>query len=174
MTSEISVTHTADTIGELFAGLKALLPTIPAGATLAARVVATINEKPVTAAPVVPPSAQSASPAQAAPAPSSPAPVTEDAPARKRGRPRKEEAAPTPPAPQQVALQLPPQADKPTGSVTKDDVRSALHTLVTKRDLELGAAVLSRFGARKLSDLKEDQYVKFIAHCHQTAESGEA
>lgn len=182
MNSTIIATHTAADIDGLFSGLQLLLPVnLPAGSHITGQIVVTLpnkSEKPGATQTVVPPSTESQAPAPSQPSAPSPAPVS-DEPAKKRGRPKKEapvevvvEAAPV--ADPQIALPLAAPPAAPAKNATKDDVRSALHTLVTKHNLELGAAALSRFGARKLSDLKEDQYAAFIAACNKTTETGEA
>lgn len=189
MTSKIIVTHEADAVGPLFDGLQMLLPlNMPAGAHMVAQVQITIPslEKPVATEPAAPPSAESApSPSlvQGAPVPSSPAPSSE-APAapKKRGRPKKVEAPNADPVGDaQASLPLPDNSGapivppaEPKAALTKDDARNALHDLVTRRSLELGAGVLSRFGARKLSDLHAGDYERFIADCKTAAETGVA
>lgn len=191
MTSKIIVTHEAASVFAVLEDIRHLLPAnLPADAHVIAQVQITIPEKPGATQTAAPPSAESAVPAPATPSAPPPAPVS-DAPAKKRGRPKKDtvegpatppEVSNTPPdgptaADPQIALPLPPTTPAPAAAgkaVSKDDVRSALHTLVTKHNLELGAAALSRFGARKLSDLKEDQYAAFIAACEKTTQTGEA
>jgi len=187
MTSKIIVTHEADAVGPLFDGLQMLLPlSMPAGAHMVAQVQITIPslEKPVATEPAAPPSAESApSPSLGAPVPSSPAPSSE-APAapKKRGRPKKvdapnadsgDEAQASLPLPDNSGAPIVPPAE-PKAALTKDDARNALHDLVTRRSLELGAGVLSRFGARRLPDLHAGDYERFIADCKTAAETGVA
>jgi hypothetical protein len=49
--------------------------------------------------------------------------------------------------------------------VTKQEVESALRNLVADSSVEAATKVLSQFGAKRLSEIKEDDYAALLAAC---------
>ena len=100
-------------------------------------------------------------------------PKVDDKPKNPRGRPRREVA---PPLPESAA---PASEDASTGSrvaeqepaqqtYTLDDVRAALKDVLAKygtADMEKPLALLSQFGAGRVSEVKAEDYAAFIAAC---------
>jgi hypothetical protein len=105
--------------------------------------------------------------------------VAQDTPAAKpsRGRPRKQAETPAAPAPTpevtpEVAPEPTPQpepeaqkaetATEPK-AVTIDDARQALRDLFNAKGATLASELLKEFGAIRVSDVKPEDYAKFVA-----------
>lgn len=113
-------------------------------------------------------------PAPAAEADAGPV-VVEEAPAKKRGRPRKEAAEGPAVDPRQQPIDLDPPAPaaelmpletapEPAG-FTIDGVRVALQQFTAVKGVPAGVALLKEFGASRISELKAEQYDAFVAQC---------
>lgn len=91
----------------------------------------------------------------------------------KRGRPRREVAPPLPEsaAPEAEATATPEaEAEAPAqqSTYTLDDARKALKDVQAKygtADMEKPLALLSQFGAGRVSEVKAEDYAAFIAAC---------
>lgn len=94
---------------------------------------------------------------------------------RGRGRPRKtESAAPAAPAlngtsGDQTSAPSVPKDEPAQQTLTQDDARAALQSLVTTKGMDEGFAVLGRFGAARVSDIKPDDFAKFVGVCQAQA-----
>lgn len=102
---------------------------------------------------------------------------------KKRGRPatKKVEAeapagATTAPPPSSAPSSTPAQVSQPdilegapaaTGSFSKEDVATALRNLNTKKGMSAALAALSKFGAKKFSDLTPENYSPFVNHVEE-------
>ena len=74
--------------------------------------------------------------------------------------------------PTQPATPVAPAPASP--AITKDNVRDALQAVVAKfnGNLDRGADALSRFGAKRLSELPVERYTDFIAYCKDVVATG--
>jgi len=97
------------------------------------------------------------------------------APKKPRGRPRREVAPPVTEsaAPEAEAAVTPKaEAEAPAQQTyTREDARQALMDLQAKTpgDLTGALAILEKFDAKRVSEVKDADYAKFIAACHKAA-----
>ena len=115
--------------------------------------------------------------AQPAPEPASePQPVAkEEAVAEekpKRTRKAKEEAKPEPhpepevePETESADVEVEVVATVDPATFTLDEVRAALQQFAADKGVPAGIELLKKFGAGRISELKEDDYASFIAEC---------
>jgi len=85
----------------------------------------------------------------------------------------------TPPAEtkQEIAAQA-PALQQTAAALTLEDIKKALMATAAKFDAVTGTAkskaILSRFGAQKLSQVPVESYAEFVALCESVAAGGEA
>lgn len=154
------------------------------------------NPSPVPPAgspPAAPPSAETVAPVTAAPsneptpstggAAPSPAPTAASGEVpKRRGRPPKDPNAPPAPPKPKAPDPVPDLKDVPSAAppvaakITEADVLAALHAVANSKPGEEGFKLaehcLNRFGARKRSELKQDQFAEFIELTKQAIATG--
>lgn len=75
-------------------------------------------------------------------------------------------SAPTTDSSVTATISAPPQVSQATtGSLTLDDVRSALQKYTQKHSIEAGIELLKKFGAQRVSELAADRYAEFVGGC---------
>jgi hypothetical protein len=104
-------------------------------------------------------------------------PVVVEKPKNPRGRPRREVAAPltesAAPAPETADAIGQDEADNTAApaqqTYTLADVREALQGVVTRTpgDMRPATQLLADFGAARVSEIKADDYARFVAACQE-------
>lgn len=94
--------------------------------------------------------------------------VKEEAPAKKPTTAKKAEPAPTQPTAEAVAADAPEQKAEPSAqgaAPTYQATADAVTSLARTKGREAAVAVLTKFGASKLPDVKPEQFAAVIAEC---------
>jgi hypothetical protein len=105
-----------------------------------------------------------------------PAPVT-DKPERRTTKKPKEEKVETTAAASEPTAETPTlptsQSTPVSKPVTAEDLRAALAKVAgeNSQNIEKAREILGKFGARKMSEVKESDYPAFIAACDEAAKS---
>lgn len=97
-------------------------------------------------------------------------PAKEEAPAKKPTNAKKVEPAPTQPTAEAVAAAAPEQKGEPSAQAdapTYQDTADAVTKLARTKGRDAAVAVLSKFGADKLPDVKPEQFAAVIAACEE-------
>lgn len=97
--------------------------------------------------------------------------ITDMAPAKRVGRPKKTEVESAPVATPQVQTATPltdPSEMAAIAPATRDEALKALNALNTAKGLPVCMGILKEFGAGKFSELKVDDYGAFVARCAAT------
>lgn len=137
MSLEATIQENTNAIRELIAAIKAGVP------TTAAQVAAVVTEaKPTTAA--------------------------KETTAKKTTPAEKAEPAPTQPTAEAVAAAAPEKKDEPSEQAAAPNYQAtadAVTKLARTKGREAAVAVLTKFGASKLPDVKPEQFAAVIAEC---------